>query len=379
VAAVDLVSPFPHMRVAADGIHLDDPSAPARQARLNAKILDRLSSLVGVVDAGGIDTLPFGGGGSNGRFLIVPPGDHDIETLPFSALVDRLSNPAATGDAEFRVASAGYFRAMEIPLQRGRLFDERDGSDAPHVAVISETLARTRWPNQDPIGIRVDYSGEDGDRHPFTIVGIVGDVRERGFAAAPPSMFYADFRQRPLSTFDFTFVLRTAVTPASIVPDARRVIRTIAPDVPPRFRTVEEIVDASIAGRRLTVLLATVFAASALLVAVLGMYGVVAFVVAERSGEFGVRMALGAQAADVQWLVLRQGARLILVGLALGLAAAVAGSRLLASQLFGIAALDPATYASVVALLAMCAFVACEVPALRATRVDPAAVLRANG
>jgi ABC-type antimicrobial peptide transport system permease subunit len=121
-----------------------------------------------------------------------------------------------------------------------------------------------------------------------------------------------------------------------------------------------------------------VFAASALLVAVLGMYGVVAFVVAERSGEFGIRMALGAQAADVQWLVLRQGARLILVGLALGLAAAVAGSRLLASQLFGIAALDPVTYAGVVALLAMCAFVACEVPALRATRVDPAAVLRAN-
>src|SRR5262249_38356981 len=149
------------------------------------------------------------------------------------------------GRAEFRVASGGYFRAMGIPLVRGRAFDDRDGGAAPHVAVISETLARTRWPNQDPIGLRIEFGGMDGDMPVFTIGGIVGDVRERGFDVPPRPTFYADYRQRPLPTFNFTFVLRTAAAPASVTGAARRAILDLAPSVAPRVRTVDAIVDQS--------------------------------------------------------------------------------------------------------------------------------------
>jgi hypothetical protein len=264
---------------------------------------------------------------------------------------------------------------MGIPVLRGRLFDERDGADAPHVAVISASLARVRWPNQDPIGVRIQFGGMDGDLRVFTIVGIVGDVRERGFDAPPTPTFYADFRQRPVSTFSFTFVVRTT---ASTAAEARRVLHDLAPEVAPRVRTVEQVVDQSTAGRRFTFVLTALFAGGALLVAVLGIYGLMAFLVAERSHEFGIRIALGARRLDVQRLVLGHAGALILGGLTLGLAVAAAASRLLSSQLFGIQATDPMTYAAAAAVLASVALAACELPALRATRVDPMESLRSE-
>jgi len=204
-------------------------------------------------------------------------------------------------------------------------------------------------------------------------------VRERSFDAPPRSMFYADYRQRPLDTFGFTFVVRTTTAPAAIVAEARRVLHDLAPEVPPRFRTVDQIVDESVAGRRFTFALAALFAGGALLVAVLGIYGVTAFLVAERAHEFGIRMALGARHADVQRLVLGQAARLVTIGLTGGVAAALAASRVLSGQLFGVGVNDPATYVTAVGVLASAALVACELPALRAARVDPARVLRADG
>jgi putative ABC transport system permease protein len=219
----------------------------------------------------------------------------------------------------------------------------------------------------------------DGDLHVFTIVGIVGDVREGGFDAPPRPTFYADYRQRPLATFDFTFVARTATDPTQLTSNARRIIHDLAPEVPPRFRTVDTIVNQSVAGRRLTFTLAAFFAGSALLVAVLGVYGVMAFLVSERAHEFGIRMALGAQRLDVQRLVLGQAARLVLAGLSLGLALALVATRLLSHLLFGIRATDPLTYGAAVAVLTCAALVACELPAIRATRVDPARALRADG
>ena len=374
--AIDTVSPAPRPHITTAGLKFDDPSVLPRQAQLNQQIIERLAALPGVVDAGGVSQFPLGGGGSDGTFAIVPPNDRRFEVHSLADLGALNKDPASTGHAEFRVTSTGYLRAMGIPLLRGRLFEDRDGPDAPHVAIISDTLARTRWPNQDPIGVRIQFGGMDGDVRVFTIVGIVGTVRERGFDAPPRETFYAHYRQRPLDTFGFTFVLRTSTSPGAVIADARRVLHDLAPDVPPRFRTVTEIVDQSMAGRRFTFLLTTLFAGGALLIAVLGIYGVMAFVVAARAHEFGVRMALGARAADMQRLVLGQAARLVTLGLGIGVAVALSASRMLRNQLFGVGATDPVTYAVAAGVLAVAALLACELPALKATRVDPMVALR---
>jgi len=332
-----------------------------------------------VIDVGGSSIMPLTGGGPNGTFIVLPRNDPRANLRSFDELTPLLKDSSINGRAEFRIASAGYFRVMGIPLLRGRLFDDRDHADAPHAALISDTLARTRWPNQDPIGQQVQFGGMDGDLRLFTIVGVVGDVREGGFDRAPQPLFYADFRQRPVQAFGFTFVVRTATAPAAVIADARRVIRDLAPEVPPQFRTISEIIDRSVAGRRFTAALSVLFAGAALLVAVLGIYGVTAFLVAARSPEFGLRMALGAQSRDVHRLVLGQAGRLITMGVGGGLIIAYAVSRVLTSQLFGIRPTDPLTYFGAAAMLAVVAVVACEVPALRAMRVDPARVLRGDG
>jgi predicted permease len=316
-----------------------------------------------------------GGPGSAGTFVI--PRDtstpHSLQDL-----LAFLNQPDRTGHADFRVASAGYFRAMGIPLRRGRLFDEHDVANAPPVALISESLARTRWHGHDPIGVPVQFGGMDGDLRVFTIVGIVGDVIERGLDSRPEPTFYGEYRQRPLNSFNFTVVLRTAVDPTRVVADARQVIHDISPDVPPQFRTITDVVAASVASRRVTLILTTCFAGAAMLVAILGIYGVLSYVVAQRRREFGVRIALGAQCSDIQRLVLGEAGRLLIVGLALGVSAALAMSRLLNGVVFGITSTDPTTYAMVATLLALAALAACEVPALRASRVDPAQTLRAE-
>jgi putative ABC transport system permease protein len=373
--AIDLTSAEPKMRVTPDGVEFDDPSSLAAQARVHERIMARLGTLPGVVDVGAINRLPLGGGNSNGIFLIVSSRAQKFNLRSLAALA---RDPEHTGEAAFRVASAGYFRVMGIPLISGRLFDDGDVIDAPHAAVISDSLARTRWPNQNPIGSLVQFGGMDGDLRVFTIVGVVGDVRERGFDAPPQPTFYADYRQRPLSTFAFTFVAATASPPTTVVSDARRVIHDIAPEVPPRFRTMAEIVDRSMAGRRFAFTLAALFAGAALLLAVLGIYGVLAFLVTEGAHEFGIRIALGAQRIDIQRLVLGHAARLLTGGLALGIGVSLAATRLLGSVLFRVQPTDPATYIVAVVVVAVVSFAACEVPAIRATRADPARALRGD-
>jgi predicted permease len=374
--AIDVATAEPRIRVTPERLEFDDPSQLPAMATLNKQIIERLGALPGVLEVGGINHLPLGGGNSSGMFSIVTSRDQVVDLRSLVALA---KDPARTGQAAFRVASGGYFHVMGIPLVSGRLFDDGDGPDAPHVAVISESLARTRWPNQDPIGAHVQFGGMDGDLRVFTIVGIVGDVRERGFDAPPQPTFYADYRQRPLITFAFTFVVSTASTPAAIVGDARHVIRELAPEVPPRFRTLSEIVDRSVAGRRFAFALAAFMAGVALLLAVLGIYGVLAFLVAQGAHEFGIRMALGAQRIDIQRLLLGHAARLLAGGLALGIAVSLVATRLLSSMLFRVKPTDPATFVTAVAVLAVAALAACEVPALRATRADPARALRADG
>jgi predicted permease len=371
VLAVQLSVPRPIMRFTQGAMAIDDPSSLPRQADFNRRAIERLAALPGVTTAGGINAFPLGARYSNGRFLVIR-GD---EPQTLQGLQQYVADPSRIGSANYRVASAGYFAAMGIPLVRGRLFESRDTADAPHVAVISESLARTRWPDSDPLGVRIQFGGMDGDLTPFTIVGIVGDIRERGLDTEPQPMFYADFRQRPLDTFDFNVVLHTSVEPATLIPAARRILAEMAPEMPPTFRTVREVLDGTTASRRLTLALTGFFAGAAMLLALLGVYGVLSYQVEQRRQEFGVRMALGARPADVRRLVMREAGWLVIVGLGVGVIGALASSRVLDSVLFGISSTDVFTYAGVMTVLGIAALVAAELPAMRATRLDPVEVL----
>lgn len=346
-----------------------------RRVRFHDDIQGRLRVLPGVTDVGGIDSFPLTGYGADGWFLILdgtpPPKD-------FDEFREMARNKERAGSAEFRIASPGYFKTMGIPLVRGRLFEDRDTIDAPHVAVINETLAKSRWPDRDPIGLQIEYGNMDGDLRPYTIVGIVGDTRDGGFAATPRPTFYGNARQRPGRIATFTIVAHTTGDPSDLIGRAGQIVSTLDPDIPPRFRTIQQIVTRSVADRRFSLLLLSAFAGSALLLAVIGIYGVMSYVVTLRTQEMGVRMALGAKPGDIARLVLGQGARLVVMGLVLGLIGAALLTRLLSTMLFGITPTDPVTYATVAGVLALTAVAACQIPVWRATRVDPLTALRSE-
>jgi predicted permease len=338
------------------------------------ELTDRLRAIPGVREVGGVTVLPLSGdNGGNGTFVIMNSVDEQLDP---SALPQLFRDPSRTGNAEFRVASGGYFRAMHIPLLKGRLFDERDTRESPHVAVISESLAKKRWPNEDPLGKVIQFGNMDGDLHPFTIVGVVGDVREESLASEPRPTFYADYRQRPWAAYTFNIVMQGNVENASAIAAARRAVSDLRPDVPPRFRTIETVVSTSVADRRFTLLLIGVFGASALLLATLGVYGVISYLVTQRRQEIGVRIALGAQSADVVKLVLRQGALLAAIGIIVGGAAALALTRLIRGMLFGVSTTDPLAFGAVILGMLAVALLASFIPARRAAGIAPMSILR---
>jgi predicted permease len=354
----------------------DGAAGMQERVRLYDDLIGQISALPGVAGVGGVNAFPLSGGNrANGTFLILSRPD---EPLDMSKLPQLVKDPTRSGDAEFRVASPGYFKAMSIPVLRGRAFEDRDGPDNPHVAVISASLAKAKWPNEDPIGKIIQYGNMDGDLRPFTIVGVVGDVREASLADQPRPTFYASYRQRPRATGTFNFVIQGTAPADAIIPAARRIVAQLRPDVPPRFRTIEMVVSQSVADRRFVLLLVGVFGAAAMLLATLGVYSVIAYVVTQRRQEIGVRVALGAQSSDVLRMVLRQGFMLALGGIVIGTVAALFVARLLARFLFGVAPNDPVAFGGVIVVLAIVAIVASFVPALRATRVDPMTALR-NG
>jgi predicted permease len=338
------------------------------------EMLARLRAISGVTEVGGVNAFPLAeGGAGNGTFLIMSRPD---EPLDMDHLARISSDPSRIGQAEFRLASGDYFSAMQIPLIRGRPFDERDAPDAPHVAIISASLAATRWPDEDPIGKIIQFGNMDGDLRPFTIVGIVGDVRESGLDAQPRPTFYANYRQRPVQLRVFNIAIRSSGPEAAMVTAAQGIVSELFPDVPPRFRTIDAIVSGSVADRRFVLFLGAVFAGAGLLLATLGVYSVISFLVTQRTREIGLRVAVGARTADVLRLVVRQGATLALTGIAIGTVAALALTRLLSGFLFGIGATDPLSFAVVIGLLTSVALLASYLPARRATRVDPMSVLR---
>ena len=353
-----------------------DQAAIAQQVQLLDNIVAQLRAIPGTESLGLAGAVPVAAGDNlpEGEFLLLngrnPPANFD----EFGRMAQ---NHAQTGHALYAVATDGYFKTLGIPLIRGRTFQDQDTLNSSNVALISQALARRRWPNQDPIGQTIEFGNMDGNLKPLTIVGIVGDVRARGLDAPPDSVIYFDFRQRGMNLNSTpTILVRTSAPQGEIVSPARAIFHQLAPEVPVKFSTYAEQMGSWLASRRFLLLLVGLFATAALVLAAVGLCGVVAFFVTRRTQEIGIRMAIGAQRSDVLRLALGEGARMAGLGIIIGIVASLAVSRLVSSLLFGISATDPLTFLGVALLLSLVALAAAYIPARRAMRVDPVTALR---
>jgi len=350
-----------------------DPKVKAWQAGFYANLLERLRGIPGVESVGATSGLPMDGGHPDGQFLLMTA---DEVPKSFDALRPFENQKARIGNADFVAATEGYFRALGIPLVRGRMFDGRDAVDAPHAAVITQSLARERFSDRDPIGRTIEFGNMDGDLRLLTIVGVVADTHEYGPDAPPRPTVYVSLFQRPRSEISVT--MRSMGDPMTISTAARDILRGLDPEIPARFRTLSQVYAASLGSRRFNVILVGFFGATALLLATAGVFGVMAYSVSRRTREIGVRVALGAATRDVLRLILGEGLRTVLVGAALGLAGALVLTRTVSSLLFGVTATDPMAFGSVTLLLLAAALLACYLPARRAAKVDPVVALRSE-
>jgi putative ABC transport system permease protein len=334
------------------------------------RLLSRVRELPGVQEVGAVNILP-------------------LSTNYDSRGVQIEDHPMPDGQAasiQARSVTPGYFRAMEVPLVRGRLFDARDQPESPLVVIVSESMARRHWPGEHPVGKRVTFNsgipqeqqqvvGGPGSRE---VVGVVGDVKHLGLAEAEVPMFYTPHAQQP-SYHTMTVVVRTGTEPAALASAVRRELAAMDPGVPLyQVRTLANLMDGAVAEPRLRATLLALFAAFAAILASVGVYGVVAYLVGQRSREIGVRLALGAAHADILRSLMAQGMRPVLAGVAAGLAGAWGLSRLLQAMLFGVAPSDLATYIASAGILLATAAVAILLPARRALRIDPATTLRSE-
>ena len=350
-----------------------DPKVKAWQAGFYANLLERLRGIPGVESVGATSGLPMDGGHPDGQFLLMTA---DEVPKSFDALRPFENQKARIGNADFVAATEGYFRALGIPLVRGRMFDGRDAVDAPHAAVITQSLARERFSDRDPIGRTIEFGNMDGDLRLLTIVGVVADTHEYSPDAPPRPTVYVSLFQRPRSEISVT--MRSMGDPMTISTAARDILRGLDPEIPARFRTLSQVYAASLGSRRFNVILVGFFGATALLLATAGVFGVMAYSVSRRTREIGVRVALGAATRDVLRLILGEGLRTVLVGAALGLAGALVLTRTVSSLLFGVTATDPIAFGSVTLLLLAAALLACYLPARRAAKVDPVVALRSE-
>jgi predicted permease len=366
------------MDVSLPGVDWVDSKAKTGQAIFFSKLIERLKQIPGVRGVGATSGLPMDGGLPDGMFLLMtqdevpkPPASSDSLTREFDILFHQKER---IGNADFCVATDGYFQVLGIPLLRGRIFDERDSADSPHVAVISDSLARERWPGQDPIGHTIEFGNMDGDLRLLTIVGIVGDVHEYGLDAPPRPTVYVNLFQRPRPAI--TLTMRSDADAQLVSSAARGIVQQLNPEIPPTFRTFAQVYSASLGSRRFNLVLIGFFGIVALLLATAGVFGVMAYSVSRRTREIGLRVALGARSRDVLTMILGQGLRTILIGVAIGFAGSMVLTRTVKSLLFGVTATDPLTFSAVILLLVAAAFLACYIPARRAAKVDPMVALR---
>jgi putative ABC transport system permease protein len=337
-------------------------NALPRRVAFQRQALARVRSLPGVTAAATVYPLPFSGRDYLDSFLVEGrprPSPADLPAVAVSAV------------------SPGYFQALRIPLLRGREFGEQDDAAGPPAAVVSRAIAGRFWPGEDPVGRRIsfDLKAPAGGVRWWTVVGVVGDVRSQSLGLEPEANIYRCQLQWP--RWDLWLVARTAGDPGSLAAPVRRALQAVDPDLPlDRIHTLPELVDRSLAERRVRTLLLSLFGGLALILAAVGIYGLISDSVTQRTHEIGIRVALGAGRAQVLGLVLRQGMGLVGAGLAAGLAGSWLAARLLADQLFEVSAGDPLTFAAMVLVLAAVALAAHWVPAQRATEVAPLEALR---
>jgi putative ABC transport system permease protein len=335
---------------------------PQRQA-FYQEVLDRVEHLPGVVSAGYTTSVPLVWKGGTSGFT--PEGLQS----PI---------PGMAYDANHREVSAAYLKTMNIPLRQGRYFENSDNETSMPVVIINETMARQYWPGENAVGRRLNI-GDPNDGPWMTIVGIVGDVRQMGLDEPVKAEMYMPYQQ----VTDWPFfaprdlAIRTSGDTSNVVSSVRQIIREVDPDQPiSNIATMSEVLGVEAEQRRMGMIMLAAFAGLALLLASLGIYGVLAYFVTQHTNEIGVRIALGASRTNILALVLKKGMGLTLLGIAIGVAASVALTRLMSSLLFGVKAADPLTFAAVPLLLALVALLACLIPARRATRVNPIVALR---
>ncbi|HEY9436563.1 MAG TPA: ABC transporter permease [Blastocatellia bacterium] len=328
------------------------------QWNFHRQVVERIRDVPGVKSASLVRGLPFSGNG----------GDTEI-ILPDREIPPKGKEPRAM----FNTAMPNYFETMGIPLIKGRLFNEQDQLNTPRVFLINQTLARRFWPDQDPIGKQIKTDAADGATG--AVIGVVGDAKHFWLEEESQPQMYEAYSQAP--GIFATVVVRTTVEPMSLAEPVRQAVWKVDGDQPMwKVRTLESLIDRSTANKRFLMVLMGVFAALALALTVIGLYGVMSYAVSQRTQEIGVRMALGAGARNIHRMVLRQGMTLVLIGVAFGLAASWLLTRLMANLLFGVSATDLLTFVSISSLLTIVALLACWIPARRAMKVDPIIALR---
>jgi predicted permease len=324
-----------------------------------SQLEERLRTVAGIEAIGAVSALPLNPVGA----------DYDLPVV-----VEGKPRPRAGEEvqADFRVATIGYFRTLQIPMIRGREFTEFDGPDSTPAAIINQTMAEQMFAGEDPIGQRLLLYGRARE-----IVGVIGSVRHHGFAREPRPEMILPYRQ--FQSFATTLVVRSALDESTVATAVRRAVQSIDPQQPVyRVRPMEGLLADSVAQPRLTALLLGGFAALALILAIVGVYGVMSYIVGQRAREIAVRMALGARRREVIGMVVRHGVTHAAIGVVLGCAGALAGTRLMSGLLFGLTATDPATFVSAAAAVMVAALAATAIPALRAARTTPVSVLRAE-
>jgi putative ABC transport system permease protein len=328
-----------------------------------AEVVRRVRAIPGIESAGMTSILPLSGSNSDNSFHIEGRSEMQTKVYP---------------DEEVRGITPDYFRVLQVPLMEGRFFTEADTADAPGVVIVNQAMAKKYWPGEDALGKRINFGDADPQKIKwFTIVGVVANIHHQGLDIDPKPEFYLPHPQRPYR--GMILALRSAQDPRSVIATLRKEIQAIDPEQPlANVRTLETVAAESIAPRRLSVFLLGTFAGMAMLLAAVGLYGVISYLVVQRTHEIGVRMALGAQRGDVLLLVIRHALRLVLIGTVIGLAIAFVSSRALQAMLYKVGAFDVPTFAGVTFALMAVALLASYIPALRATKADPMLALGHN-